>query len=819
MAEKLKQYTEKRNLEKSGEPSGETAEKEKKPEGKLIFAVQHHLARRDHYDFRLEWNGALLSWAVPKGPSYNPKDKRLAVRVEDHPYDYKDFEGTIPKGEYGGGTVMLWDEGFWIPYGDVDQGLKDGSLKFELLGKRLKGKWALARFKTEEGGKDENWLLIKEKDEYSGGGDGISDFVTSIKTGRTMDEIASGAVSSDTLKNPFDNAEAQLAKLENSIPDGKEWIFEVKYDGYRIISYMEDGGVKLITRNGNDFTSRFKSVAESLSVLASGRAMVLDGEMVITDESGKTDFQALQNYIKKPNGKNLTYVIFDILALDGQDLRDITLIKRKEILANIMKNAPDDLWFSKFAEGKGKESFAAACKLELEGIVGKRADSVYSGTRNGDWIKLKCGKRQEFVIGGYTLTDKKTEGLSALLLGTYANNKLTYNGRAGTGFSERMQKELEGEFKPLIINDCPFERKPKTGKNEEVFWLKPEKVAEIKFAEMTDENLLRQASFKGLRIDKDPEDVVAEKAEDTTVDYKTEKKETKIKNKSSGGNVICGITVTNPDKIMYENPEMKKIEVARYYEQAAERMLPYIKGRILSVIRCPQGIKQACFFKKHPLTERKGTVIKSIKNNDGGKDDYFYIDDISGLISEAQMGTLEFHVWGSRAETLEKPDMMVFDLDPDAGMDISQVRQGVKDLKSVLDELKLKSFLKTSGGKGYHIVVPFIPSADWETFGNFAKSVSEVMAGRWPNKYTSNIRKIARIGKIFIDWERNGRGATSVAPYSLRARVGAAVSMPIEWDELDSVTPNGVNASECIKRIEKADPWKDFYKIKQTLKI
>ncbi len=812
MSEKLLEYNKKRSFDKTLEPEG----RDESSEGVLKFVVQHHMASREHYDFRLEWGGALLSWAVPKGPSYNPKDKRLCIKVEDHPLEYRNFEGTIPKGEYGGGTVMLWDEGTWEPLADVDKGLEEGSLKFILNGRRLKGKWALVRIKGKEKESKDNWLLIKEKDEYLKEDDGISEFNTSIRTDRTMEEIETGEDEKYT-KNPFDYADVQLAKMSTSIPEGEEWLFELKYDGYRILAFIEGNGARLMSRNNINLTHRFESIASSLLDLAQGRAMVLDGEIAVIDDTGKTDFQALQNYMKNPKPQNLVYIVFDILALDGQDLRGLKLIKRKEILKDLLSNPPGNLHYSQHVAGNGKECFKAACSLGMEGIVGKRADSVYSGTRNGDWIKVKCEKRQEFVIGGYTVTDKSQRGLSALLLGAYEGGKLKYTGRAGTGFTQRSASELLQELKPLATEDSPFENPPNPASNEKITWVKPELVAEIRFAELTKDNLLRQASFKGLRTDKNPKEVVME----GSYTKLAEPPETPVEPAEApqkGSIVIKGIKISNPDKVMFENPKITKGDMVRYYEQVSLRMLPYVGGRILSVVRCPKGVAQACFFKKHPGSDSKGIAKKEVINSEGEAEEYFYIENEYGIISEAQMGTLEFHIWGSRVDNIDKPDMLVFDLDPDEGMDICIVRQGVRDIKSILDELSLTSFLKTSGGKGYHVVVPLIPSVSWDVFYDFARRVAEVMESKWPDRYTSNVRKARRTNKIFIDWMRNGKGATSVAPYSLRARDGAKVSMPISWDELDSVTPDGIDMKEALARIKDNDPWKGFFDTKQQLK-
>ncbi|MDD4802720.1 MAG: DNA ligase D [Syntrophomonas sp.] len=820
MTTKLDKYNQKRDFAVTGEPEGRTEDSQ----NFLRFAVQHHIARRDHFDLRLEWDGVLLSWAVPKGPSYNTRDKRLAIQVENHPLEYRNFEGLIPKGEYGGGVVMLWDEGYWEPQQDVNASLSNGSLKFVLNGRRLRGKWALIRMKASAESMH-NWLLLKEKDDYTQNTDGISEFTTSIRTGRTMVEIETGAAEKISL-NPFDKVVVQLAKLVNEPPGGDDWLYEVKYDGYRILAYIEKNNVQLITRNGHDSTKKFLEIANTLIVWAAGRSMVLDGEMVIADAQGKTNFQALQNYMKSPQDKNLTYIVFDILALDGADLRGQRLIDRKEILADFLKDSPKTLHYSQHIRGNAKECFLAACKADLEGIVGKKADSIYSGTRNGDWIKLKCIKRQEFVIGGYTLSDKKTSGVSSLLLGVYAGKELIYAGRAGTGLTISRGKELEEIFAPIMKKESPFQQLPPSRKNEKVTWLEPELVAEIAFAEWTEDHLLRHASFKGLRTDKNPRDIKKEMAdEENNSDYKNyedqpaAREDLEVAMATSGDSImINGIKITNPNKVIFEEPEITKADVVRYYAQVSQRMLPYLDHRILSLVRCPKGIFQSCFYKKHPGPDNKGVIIIPILNSNGEKEDYFYVENTAGLIFEAQMGTLEFHTWGSRIENLEKPDIMVFDLDPDENLELDKVRQGVKDLKSVLEQLALISYLKTSGGKGYHVVLPFQPSVDWDTFHDFAKRIAEVMEQQWPDRYTSNVRKSQRTNKIFIDWIRNGRGATSVAPYSIRAKKGAPVSMPITWKELDTVSPGGINMTDAISRISANDPWKDFFTINQQLK-
>lgn len=816
MTDTLHTYNQKRDFTRTPEPEGI----EEKPEQSLRFVVQHHIASKVHYDFRLEWEGVLLSWAIPKGPSYNTRDKRLAVQVEEHPLEYRNFEGTIPKGEYGGGIVMLWDEGYWEPNGSVESGLSEGMLKFVLHGKRLKGKWALVRLKPKERETKNNWLLLKEKDDYAKSDDGISEYTTSIRTGRTMPQIEEGKDNA-FLSNPFDKTDVQLAKLVKDIPKGDDWLYELKYDGYRILAYVEGSNVKLITRNGKDYTSRFLDVANSLSDMAAGRSMVLDGEMTVTDALGKTDFQALQNYLKNPGKQNLTYIMFDLLALDGEDLRAHRLIDRKEKLEALMEGAPKNLFYSRHVRGAGKESFTAACNLKMEGIVGKKANSPYSGTRNGDWIKLKCDFRQEFVIGGYTRSDERADGVSSLLLGIYEENQFIYAGRAGTGLSDHDRKELETKFESLKTAQSHFLHAPKPRSDEQILWLIPKLVAEVKFAEWTEDNLLRQASFKGLRTDKNPLDVKREsesEEEPEAIPGGAPDTSERIMEKNTGNIIIEGIRITHPDKVLFDNPIVTKKDVAMYYASVSKRMLPYVSRRILSIVRCPKGITSSCFFKKHPGTDSHGIVIYPIVNSEGETEDYFYVEDTSGLVGEAQMGTLEFHTWGSRADALEKPDMMVFDLDPDEGMDLDTVRQGVLDIRNILTELSLNSFLKTSGGKGYHVVVPLKPAASWDVFYDFARRVAEVMELKWPDRYTSNSRKSKRTNKIFIDYIRNGRGATSIAPYSIRARNGATVSMPIAWEELNTIAPDGIRMADALIRLQRDDPWSNFFLQEQLLK-
>lgn len=782
----LKEYNKKRDFSKTKEPRGIKAKVGKN----LRFVVQRHLSRKEHYDFRLEWQGELLSWAVPKGPSANPSDKRLAVMVENHPLSYRHFEGTIPKGEYGGGTVMLWDEGFWQPKGDFSKGLKDGVLKFALDGKRLNGGWTLIKTGKYEGNSSENWLLIKEKDELTGD---LGDLTVykSVRTGRTVKEIESG-VSSKPL-NDFDieSFEFQLCQLEKKPPTSNNFLYEVKYDGYRILCISKLGQVTLYTRNKLDYTKKYESLSIAIEKWANGRSLVIDGEAVVFDKDGKSDFEALQNYIRNKKGKQLIFAAFDLLYYEGENLCTLSLIERKERLEKLLKDAPTEIYYSTHIEGGGQENFKAVCHMGLEGLIAKDKNSHYIGGRTDKWLKIKCDNRQEFIICGYTVSTINKSGLSSLILGFYKDKRLIYVGRAGTGFNAQNTKELLSEFKNLITKKTPFLPAPPIKSDEKVFWLKPKLVAEIKFAGITDQNVLRQASYKGLRVDK--------AAEDITFEYS-------YKNNNSNGQIqVCGVKITNPDKILYSGQNITKLDVIKYYEQISSYMMPYIKDRVLTAVRCPGGIDKPCFFKKHsqPANSGQGTVLI-----DGEK--YYYIKDEYGLIGEIQLGTVELHTFGCTADNLERPDIMVFDLDPDEGMDLESVRRGVRHLKVILDKLNLKSYLKTSGGKGYHILVPFSPQS-WDFFKSFSKEVALTMEKLCPDKYTANMRKEKRKGKIYIDWVRNGKGATSVAPYSLRARAGAAVSAPIKWSELDKIAPNDIDIKAALERAKKFDCWKGFF--------
>ncbi len=785
---KLKKYRMKRDFSVTREPRGSIGKRDRKG---LKFCVQHHRARSDHFDLRLEIGGVAASWAIPKGPSYNTKDKRLAMHVEDHPLDYMLFEGSIPKGEYGGGTVMLWDEGEWLPKTDPERGLENGSLKFTLFGERLKGDWALVRMKGEERG--EPWLLIKEKDAFARPTAGIGKFSRSLRSGRTFAEIGSAYRS-----NPFSEAKVMLAELSEGLPSDMGWVYELKYDGDRVLAFVEGGEAKLFSRRGNELTKIYSPAAEKIEKLLGERAAVLDGEMIVAKKDGLADFGALRRYARSGRGEGLVYVLFDLLALDGEDLRPLPLHRRKELLEGLLKEAPDGLKYSAHTKRPTKRELEILKERGAEGIIAKRKDAPYTAGKCGDWLKIKFRKSQEFVVGGYSVTSAGT--LKALLVGYFEGKKLIYAGRVGTGFSEEDRRELAGALHKIERERTPFFEVPK-GAAREAVWVKPVLAVQLNFAEMTDAGLLRQASFIGIRVDKRAKEIVAEKPKE-------------CKSRGASSDMVWGNFVTHPEKVMFPRENITKGELAEYYASASTRMLPYVKGRPLSVVCCPNGIAGESFFRRHLEGDFAG-----IGKFGSGEEEYFYLKDSNGILSLAQYNAVEFHVWGVKIASPEKPDVMVFDLDPDEGLSLAAVRRGARDVKEVLDALGLESFLKTSGGKGYHIVVPFQRGTDGEHFAAFAKEVASLLENAYPTRYTATMSKTARVGKIFIDWRRNTVGSTYVAPYSVRARAGAPVSVPIAWEELSRVSPASFTLKNISRRLAAPDPWEDFFRVKSSQRL
>ena len=802
-ADKLQKYRAKRDFTKTHEPKGERAHTKK---GELRFCVQRHRARADHFDFRLEIGGVAASWAIPKGPSYNTRDKRLAMRVEDHPLAYMEFEGTIPKGEYGGGAVMLWDEGSWAPRFDPAKGLKEGSLKFTLDGVRLKGDWTLVRMKgsAERG---EPWLLIKERDAFAKDAAGIGKFTRSVRSGRTMAEIAQAE-----KHNPFGQADVMLAELVEGLPSDMGWVYELKYDGHRVLGFVEGGRARLVTRNGRDCTAAFSLAAEALEETLGNRAAVVDGEMVVAGEDGMSDFGALQRYAGGGKGEGLCYVLFDLLALDGKDVRGLPLLARKEKLKGLLAGAPSLLKFSGHAEKMTKKDRAALKEKGAEGVVIKRADAPYTAGKCGDWLKLKFRKTREYVIGGYCVSGEGA--FKSLLVGYFEGKELIFAGRVGTGFSEETRRTLLNRMKGTVRENPPFKRVPR-GYEKGAVWVKPALAAQVAYAEVTDAGLLRQASFCGLREDKEIGKIDAEKPRAPKPSPTRTSRAKKGENEGETADMVGGICVTHPEKVMFPREKITKGDLVRYYAAAEARMLPFVKDRLMSLVCCPDGIAGETFFRRHLAGAFEGVGYAPA----GDEEDYFYLKNGRGILALAQYNGVEFHVWGSKKSSPRRLDTMVFDLDPDEGLPLSAVRRGARDLKDLLAELHLECFLKTSGGKGYHIVVPFCTGVEGSRFSAFAKEVVLLMESAYPTRYTATMSKKERAGKIFIDWQRNIAGATSVAPYSVRARAGAPVSVPIAWEELPRVSPTAFTLKNIARRLKQPDPWEDYFSVKASQRL
>jgi bifunctional non-homologous end joining protein LigD len=786
----IETYNRKRDFSKTSEPPGR---KLKVPKGKGgdSFVVQKHDASRLHWDFRLELDGVLKSWAVPKGPSLDPGQNRLAMRTEDHPLDYGGFEGTIPKGEYGGGTVMLWDRGRWIPEPGKDprKTIEQGHLHFTLEGERMKGEWVMFRLKPKPGEKAEPWMLKKVTDEYADPEDGdtlVDEDVTSVTTGRTMAEIAAGEdvwqsnrggrkggrTKRKAGKAPPKFQEPQLATLVDEVPTGNQWLHEYKYDGYRLLLAVGEGVATAWTRNGKDWSDKFKALVKAAASLPAG--CLIDGEAVALDDQGRPSFQLLQSTLKESKGANLAFYAFDLLADQGKDIRKLPNIERKELLAALLKAVPPPIVYGDHVIGKGEALFDTVCKQGGEGIVSKKADAPYRSGRTRNWLKVKCIQRQEFVIIGWSESDKR-RGFRSLLLAARERGKLTYVGKVGTGFNASSIEDLMERMKPLEADKSPAEV-PRADRKGAHF-LTPKLVAEVAFTEFTGDGILRHPSFIGLREDKPASEVVVEEPEHLN------KSEKKAARPTAAG---FGIEISNPDRVIFPEDGLTKGDLADYYAAVEPLIMVDAARRPMTLIRCPQGRARKCFFQKHD-SGTFGPDVKHVpvKEKDGKTEDYLYFDDIRGLLACVQMGTVEFHGWGSKIDRIEYPDRLVFDLDPDAGLDFARVKEAALGLKALLGDLGLNTFPLLTGGKGIHVIAPLDASKDWTAVKSFADRFSRAIAEAEPETFTANIRKVQRKGRIFLDWLRNQRGATAVMPFSARAREGAPVAAPIAWDELD----------------------------------
>ncbi|MDN2568527.1 DNA ligase D, partial [Aquibium sp. A9E412] len=809
----------------------------------LAFVVQKHDASRLHYDFRLEWDGVLKSWAVTRGPSLDPSEKRLAVRTEDHPLAYGGFEGTIPQKEYGGGTVMLWDRGTWEPETDPQEGLAEGKLTFTLHGERLSGKWSLVRMRRRKGESRENWLLVKNDDGAAlRRGDVLNKHAKSVASGRTMRQIATsdvqwsgaagdGAAGRQTPKTPKTSKaagkapaaprrrrpgaktamprwrEPQLATLVDAAPEGEAWLSEMKYDGYRALIAVAGGRARVYTRNGKDWTDRFPAVAEAAAGLATDGTLI-DGEIVAFGAGGRTDFSALQQALK--TGGALTCFVFDLLEEDGEDLRDRPLVERKGRLEALIGEGSAPLVYSAHVLGGAAAVHEKVCAAGHEGIVAKRADAPYRSGRSRAWLKVKCSKRQELVIGGWSPSDKKGRAFSSILLGAYEGDRLVYRGRVGSGFDGDALDALADRFRSRARKTSPFADLPRAIARGARF-VTPDLVAEIEFTEFTADGMVRHGVFKGLREDKAARAVTLERAEEETV------AETQAQGEARDS--FAGIRLSSPDKVLFAGQGVTKADLAAHYERVAERMMPLVENRLVSLVRCPQGRSKSCFFQRHGHKGFPEALKRmEIAEADGKRDSYLFAEDLAGLVAAVQMGTLEFHIWGSRIDRLERPDRLVFDLDPDESITFKDVRAAAFDLRARLAALGLETVALVTGGKGIHVVAPLERRAEWPQVKQFARDFAYGLAEEDSGRYVAKAAKAKRSGRIFLDRLRNERGATAIAPYSTRARPGAPVAMPVSWDELETLeAANTFGLAEAARRVGEADPWAEAAAWRQSV--
>ncbi|MGF6920846.1 DNA ligase D [Paraburkholderia sp. 40] len=916
MNDRLDHYHRKRRFEDTPEPAGATTRKRAGPDT-LSYVIQEHDARRLHYDFRLELNGALLSWAVPKGPSLDPSVKRLAVHVEDHPVEYGTFEGEIPPGNYGAGTVIVWDRGTWEPAGGAAEAARSyaaGKLKFHLHGEKLHGGWTLVRSHMRGSGDKEQWLLIKERDEEARDesdydvlkklpgsvlADGASKGrktkqskaetktsrngkatsagkpaksaslcraadpkrpdIVATRSAQSLRELAAspsieGAVAADLPAS----LKPELATLVDSAPPGDDWLYEIKFDGYRVLARIDHaskakgGAVSVFTRNGNDWTAKFSKQIEALAALGMQSAW-LDGEAVVLDERDVPNFQLLQNAFDAHRPQDIVIYLFDLPFLNGYDLRDVPLEQRRAILRALLEGVDDRvLRFSNDFAFSADELLKSACDMALEGIIGKRRDSSYVSGRSPSWIKLKCRRRQEFVIGGYSEPGGSRAAFGALLLGVYdADGRLQYAGRVGTGFDAALLRSVKQALDAHASKRMPFASTPRERSRTPVHWVEPVLVAECNFAEWTGDGIVRQASFVSLRDDKPARQIVRETArqgvdvqqqtETATADTpQTGAPKKRATSKTAGAarpaakesaparttatrsraqSEIAGVRISHPDRVIDKSSGASKLELVQYYESIAEWMLPHLRERPVALVRAPEDIGGELFFQKH---SQKLSIphVTQHEGLDPGHPPLITIDTLAALVGAAQMGTVEFHTWNAVASNIEKPDRMVFDLDPDPSLGWERMVEAAQLTRSLLDELGLKSFCKTSGGKGLHVVVPLAKQAGWDEVKDFSQAVAQHMATTLPQYFSAKMGAQNRKKKIFIDYLRNNRGSSTVAAFSARARPGLGVSVPLAWDELESTTSGdqwGIrNVHERVDGLRN-DPWADYAKTRQRI--
>jgi len=837
MADTLKKYREKRNFEVTSEP----AEGGEANEDARAFVIQKHWASRLHYDFRLELDGAMKSWAVPKGPCYDPAVKRMAVQVEDHPIAYNQFEGQIPEGQYGAGKVIIWDEGKWMPVGDPRKGYRDGHLKFDLQGVKMQGRWALIRLKGKESEKQPPWLLIKDRDDFARPErefsvvDEMPDSVVPLrKTGKGAGKAKARPKSSspadeaaeDQSENLADNAvdtsvddqpalpgvaadlpaqlKPQLATLVDGVPQhAPDWLYEMKFDGYRLVARIEGEDVRLFTRNGHDWSAKMPHLVEAMRALPAKWAWI-DGEIVMLDREGIPNFQSLQNAFDNDRTQDIVFYAFDLPFIGMRDLRQEPLGVRRALLQQLMDTTEDDaLRFSEALEAAPSDLVATACRMGLEGIMAKRLSSPYVSRRSDTWVKVKCARRQEFAIVGYTAPKGSRAGLGALLLAvTEQDGSLRYAGKVGTGFDDASLVSLQKRLAAIETDRKPVTNVPAAGG---VRWVKPELIAEVSFGEWTSGGHIRHSVFRGLREDKPVKAISREKAvpvEDIDAAKSTPASKT---GRAKGGKL------TNPDRVIDPSTKLTKLDLARYYGLIAPLMLEHLKGRPVSFLRAPAGIQGEFFFQKHLEAAMPGVKPLPAKL-DPDHPPLLEVPTAEAIMSAVQMNVVEFHTWNAVKTSIGKPDRMMFDLDPGEGVQWPAMQQAANLVRVLLQEIGLQAWLKTSGGKGLHVVVPLRKQYGWDTVKRFSQVIVQHLARTLPQLFVAKSGPKNRVGKIFADYLRNGFGATTVCAWSARARPGLGISVPVAWDELDKLTGGAHWTIQNVhSRLDAGNtPWDDY---------
>lgn len=826
----LSTYRRKRDFSDTPEPAGKRPRRGRR----LSYVIQKHAARSLHYDFRLELDGTLKSWAVPKGPSLDPHDRRLAMQVEDHPLEYGDFEGVIPEGNYGAGTVIIWDRGWWEPIGDAAEGYRQGKLTFRLHGEKLSGLWHLVRGGS-RGGKSTRpaWFLLKraddaarpaaefniteaEPDSVAGGAGGRVWQSNRSTAPRAAEQRAPGssglALPHGAKRAPLPLTIApQLATLVDKVPARGSWEYEVKFDGYRLLARLDGDAVHLFTRNGNDWSKKLPHLVAALRTL--NIQGWLDGEITVPDERGYPSFQRLQNAFENANTADIQFYLFDLMYLDGCDLRALPLRERRALLRRLLgENPPKGLYFSENFSAPAAELLQRACAMRLEGLIGKRSDLGYHSGRSPDWIKLKCLHRQEFVIGGYTDPGgSRTDTFGSLLLGVHDpdSDKLRYVGRVGTGFTATTLRELTRKMQALHTDTMPFAAVAGARSARKVHWIKPKLVGEVAFSDWTGDGLIRHASFQGLRADK-PAVAITEEKPAAAADAD---RASKRRRATSQAPQVAGIAITHPERVIDAKSGATKLDLAHYYERIADLLLPHLRDRAVSLVRAPSGIDGPHFFQKHLDT----TSIPHLRRLDPelfpGHPPLVAVDSPTALISCVQMNVVEFHTWNATIADMRHPDRMVYDLDPGEGITWEHMQEAAELTRALLAELGLDPFLKTSGGKGLHVIVPLEPRLDWDTVKSFSRAVVQHLAHTLPMLFVARSGPKNRVNRIFVDYLRNGLGATTVAAFSARARAGLSISVPVAWDDLPQLQSSAewnIEDVEQVLRLSKKQPWKGY---------